>query len=275
MAAELPSPPESSLDDVTVFMPVGGRGTRAQEVTGNAPKHLIKLGNGQAVLDIACRGLQRAGFRNFVFCVGYHKDKIKDHIASETWIDTEGVDYNFSEEDEEALIGPERAVLRAIGTLGLEGNGLIVPGDMLLPWKGIAAMSRRHAERGTDITIGVTSHPAAYSAHFGRLVVDHSDRLLWCRDKPATAADTLPGSRNFTSATALAMDTSRFVEICNRLEAQAPIPTGSVDLRDRLLAAAIGSPEFTIEAYDTKGLVIDIGTKDTIQHAKENWAQYV
>lgn len=275
MAAELPSLSESSLDDVTVFMPVGGYGRRAQEVTGHAPKHLIKLGNGQAVLDIACRGLQRVGFRNFVFCVGYHKDQMKEHISSESWVDAEGVDYKFSEEDEDGLLGPERAVLQAIGTLGLNGYGLMVPGDMMLPWKGIAAMSRRHAQRGTDITIGATSHPAAYPAHFGRLVVDHSDRLLWCRDKPATAADTLPGTRNLTSAAALAMGTSRFVKICNRLQAQAPIPLGSVDLRDRLLAIAINSPDFTIEAYDTEGPVFDIGTKDTIEQAQENWTQYV
>ena len=105
---------------VTVFLPVGGRATRALEVTKDViPKHLIKLDNGLSVLEVVCRQLQIAGFRKFVFCTGHHQEQITAFVRGESWVSYENVSYNLSLESKP--LGPEGAILAAISSLGIIG----------------------------------------------------------------------------------------------------------------------------------------------------------
>jgi NDP-sugar pyrophosphorylase family protein len=275
-SGELPNPQEQSLDDVVVLMPIGGQATRAREVTGdNIPKHLIRLGNNQPVLDVVCRGLQRVGFRQFTFCVGHHKDQIREHIDSGSWVVSKGVEHEFSEE--KTPLGPDGAIMQAIDTLGLTGQGLVVPGDMMLPWDGIAAMNREHAKRGADVTVGVTSHVTDRTTDVGRMVVEEdSDRLLWCYGRTDDPGDSLPGSRNLTSAAAMALTISRYVMLCETyLDVHPDHVDKPLSLRDQVLPWAINVPDFQVDAYDTQGEALDLGTPANIYYGQENWEQYV
>lgn len=273
---ELTGSQELSLNDVVVLMPIGGQATRAREVTGGTiPKHLIRLDNGQAVLDIVCQGLQQVGFRQFAFCVGRHKDQIKKHIASGSWIATKGVEYEFSEE--KTPLGPDGAIMQAIGTLGLSGQGLVIPGDMMLPWGGIAEMSREHTKQGADITVGVTSHVTARTTDVGRMVVEsHSNRLLWCYDRTDSPGDSLPGSRNLTSAAAIALAIGRYVALCETyLDTHPEHLNKPLSLRDNVLPWAVSASDFRTDAYDTRGEALDLGTPANIRYGQEHWEQYV
>ena len=136
----LPECDEEVLRDTMVLMPIGGKATRAREVTNDIiPKHLIELSSGRPVLEFVLHGLQKAGFRHFIFCLGEHKDQIARYICEEKWVHDRLVSYDFS--IEEGLLGVDGAVMRAIKTLKLDGQGIIVPGDMLLPWDGLANMN--------------------------------------------------------------------------------------------------------------------------------------
>ncbi len=276
LPTELQSQMEQSLADVTVIIPIGGNATRAQKVTGDLiPKHLIKLGNGQPIVDNVCRNLQQVGFRQFVFCVGHHKDQIKDHISSGSWIAAKGVSYEFSQE--ETPLGPDGAVLQAIGLLGLKGQGLVVPGDMMLPWLGIADMTKRQPKDGTDVTVGVTSHVTDRTTDLGRLIVeDKSNRLLWCYGRSEEPGESRPGSRGLTSAAAMAISINRYKELCETyIKSSSSQVREPLSLRDQVLPWAVRANCFQILAYDLGGEALDLGSPSNIHYGQQNWEQYV
>jgi len=124
-------------------MPVGGKATRALDVTADViPKHLIRLGNGLPILEVALRQLQEVGFRRFVFCTGHHQEQISDFVRKETWRSYDSW-YELSVETQP--LGPEGAILAAISELGIAGQAMFVAGDVMVPWIGLAAMNERHA----------------------------------------------------------------------------------------------------------------------------------
>jgi NDP-sugar pyrophosphorylase family protein len=264
-----------SLSDVVVLMPIGGEATRAREVTGDKiPKHLVELANGQPILSFVLEGLQKAGFRQFIFCVGKHKGQIMDHIANEDWINSEDTLYDFSVE--EAPLGVDGAVMNAIETLGPIGQGMIVPGDIFLPWRHLATMNERHSQRGADVTVGVTSHLTPRTTDVGRMIVeDETDRLLWCYGRTENPDQDRPGSRSLTSAAATVISIARYVDLRDAYGQDNP-QHGSAPLsfRDDIASWAARTPKFDIQAFDIHGEALDLGTPANIHYGQDNWSQY-
>jgi len=266
---------DKTSNDTTVLMPIGGRATRARSVTGDAiPKHLIPMGD-KTVLDVVCQGLQTAGFRDFVFCVGHHSDQIRKHLSEENWITTDRVNYSFSQEV--VPLGVDGAILHAIGNLGLQGRGLIVPGDVMLPWQGVASMDKRHATWGSDITVGVTSYVTERTTDVGKIIVeDDSDRILWCYSREETNDTHLSGSQALTSAAATSISMEGYADICNIYLADTPEHGGApLSFRDHVIPWASRTGAFPIRAYDIQGEVLDLGTPANIYYGQDNWQNYV
>lgn len=260
--------------ETTVLMPIGGKATRARSVTGDTiPKHLIPLGD-RTVLDVVCHGLQAAGFRKFVFCVGHHSDKIREHIKGGTWVNDNSVDYAFSEE--KAPLGVDGAILHAIGELGLKGKGLIVPGDVMLPWRAIRSMDERHRSWGSSITMGVTSYATERTTDVGKIIVENdADRVLWCYDRSAQAEGKLDGSRALTSAAATSIDNEDYAAICQAyLDSNPTHANTPLSLRDHVAPWASSTSSFVIEAFDLQGEVLDLGTPENILYGQGNWQHY-
>lgn len=258
----------------TVLMPIGGKATRARSITGDAiPKHLIPLGD-RTVLDVVCQGLQAAGFRNFVFCIGHHSDKIREHIEDGAWIKDGDINYTFSEE--KAPLGVDGAILHAIGELGLKGKGLIVPGDAMLPWQAIRSMDERHRSWGSSITMGVTSYITDRTTDVGRIIVeDGADRVLWCYDRNAQAEGSLNGSRALTSAAATSIDNESYAAICRAYLSSNPAHGNTpLSLRDHVVPWASSTGAFVIEAFDLQGEVLDLGTPENILYGQGSWQHY-
>jgi D-glycero-alpha-D-manno-heptose 1-phosphate guanylyltransferase len=79
--------------NIDVLILCGGLGTRIRSVISDRPKSLAPIG-GKPFLDILLNELHEYGFQRIVFCIGYMKEKIIEHIDI-----TEKNDYSFSEED--------------------------------------------------------------------------------------------------------------------------------------------------------------------------------
>jgi glucose-1-phosphate cytidylyltransferase len=66
---------------VKVVILAGGHGTRLSEETAIRPKPMVEIG-GRPILWHIMKGYSAAGFHDFVICLGYRGDVIKDFFAS-------------------------------------------------------------------------------------------------------------------------------------------------------------------------------------------------
>jgi NDP-sugar pyrophosphorylase family protein len=271
-----PKSNHSTVAETTVLMPIGGRATRAQDITRDAiPKHLIRLNNGDTVLDTVCRNLQQVGFRDFVFCLGHHKDQMIDHLSKEAWISDENVTYAFAEETKP--LGVDGAILNAIGQLGLEGKGMIIPGDSMLPWENIASMARRHDQWGSDVTVGVTSHITDQTTDVGKIIVeDATERVIWCYGRTEATPGKLSGCTGLTSAGATGLTMAGYSDLCETyLASRTSGQDQTLSFRDHVLPWSALNNTFAIHAYDIQGEVLDLGTPDNLRYGQEHWQEYV
>ncbi len=262
---------DRTLGDVSVLMPIGGQATRAYDVTrGRIPKHLIELNDGRAVLDVVLEGLQAVGFRQFVFCVGVHADQIMNHINADNWLIDDDISYDFSVE--EHPLGVDGAILQAIEVGKLRGQGMIIPGDVFLPWGSLAAMNKQHAANGADVTMGVTSVITERTTDLEKIIAEeNTDRLLWCygREEP-TCAD-IPGVKRLTSAAATTITMERYSALCNSFRTD----DRPVSFRDDVALTAARSSEYDIRVFDVMGEILDLGTPANIAYGQAHWSSYV
>jgi NDP-sugar pyrophosphorylase family protein len=263
------------LSDVTVFLPVGGRATRALSVTEDViPKHLIRLGNGLPILEVVCRQLQAVGFRRFVFCTGHHQEQIASYVRWESWVSCRDVDYELSVEHEP--LGPEGAILAAMEALEAKGQALIIAGDMMVPWGGLAAMNEQHAHRRATVTAGLTGFVTERTTDVGRFIVDRRDgrivRLYGRTEQPRVGV----GEKALTSAGLSVVAIEPYVGLCRRYVDGLALDGKQIfGLRDDVLPWALREGEVGLYGHDLNGEVLDLGTPPNIRYGQKNWSQYV
>ena len=68
--------------DIKVVVLCGGRGLRLNELTQDIPKSMIMI-KGRPVLWHICTHFQSFGFNEFIFCLGYKGEMIKDYFKHE------------------------------------------------------------------------------------------------------------------------------------------------------------------------------------------------
>lgn len=75
--------PEQACDPrhIPVFILCGGKGTRLREHTETRPKPMVEVG-GRPILWHIMKGYAAHGFRNFVLCLGYKGDVIRDYFLN-------------------------------------------------------------------------------------------------------------------------------------------------------------------------------------------------
>lgn len=73
-------PPEPYLADRLVVVMAGGLGRRLRPLTERSPKPLVPIG-GRPLVELAVESLQKQGFRQVLFCVGYGAEMIQDHFG--------------------------------------------------------------------------------------------------------------------------------------------------------------------------------------------------
>lgn len=116
-----------SCADMQVAVLMGGMGTRLKELTTDRPKPLADV-DGKAFFEYEFALLLRAGFRRFVFLVGYHAGMIEDYFGNGSYYG-EGVSIQYSH-DGERLLGTGGAVVNALPLL--EEDFLLIYADSFM-----------------------------------------------------------------------------------------------------------------------------------------------
>jgi D-glycero-alpha-D-manno-heptose 1-phosphate guanylyltransferase len=71
----------------------GGLGTRLRPISGELPKVLMPFA-GRPFIDILIESLLPFGIKRFILCVGYRRDRIREHFRDKDY------EVEFSEETE-------------------------------------------------------------------------------------------------------------------------------------------------------------------------------
>lgn len=113
------------LSECQVVVLMGGIGSRLEEVTKSVPKPMIKICDIPFFL-YEFKLLALAGFKKFLFLVGYKSNQIQDYFGDGSSF---GVEINYSYDGQEQL-GTAGAIIKAYDKL--ENSFLLIYGDTLL-----------------------------------------------------------------------------------------------------------------------------------------------
>ena len=110
------------IEDLQVFILVGGRGTRLQSVVSDLPKPMAPIGD-KPFLHFLVSKLVRGGIKKICFLTGYKHDSIENYIDS---IHFNNVEFTFSREMEP--LGTGGAIRQAVDQFP-DHEFLVVNGD--------------------------------------------------------------------------------------------------------------------------------------------------
>ena len=179
---ELLDRPGPRLHEMTAVILCGGMGTRLREETEFKPKPMVEIG-GKPILWHIMKHYHHHGVRNFVLCLGYRGDAIRDYFLNyQTHISDVAVDLRsggvetLSNRDAEDW----RVVLAETGAETLTGSRIrqalrYVRGNTFFATYGdggsvvdLAALLAHHRRSGRSATVTAV-HP---SSRYGELSID-------------------------------------------------------------------------------------------------------
>lgn len=185
--------PPAPLADLDVVILCGGLGTRLREETEVKPKPMVEIG-GRPILWHIMKIYSRFGLRNFILCLGYKGDVIRDYFLN----------YRFNRSDIAVELGSSvveilgnaplddwRVVLADTGDLAQTGARIrraakYVRKDRFLATYGdgvsdiaIDALYECHVAGGQEATVTAV-HP---TARFGEIAVDNG-KVTTFHEKP-------------------------------------------------------------------------------------------
>jgi glucose-1-phosphate cytidylyltransferase len=150
----------------------GGKGTRLKEKTESLPKPLIEIG-GRAILWHIMKIYAAHGFTDFVLCLGYKAQMIKEYFR-----ESEGWAITFADTGEETNTGGRIKLIEKY----IDGEDFMVTyGDGVsdIDIKKLVAFHKAHGHIGTVTAVNPPSQ-------FGLLDIDSSGAVKRFREKPVT-----------------------------------------------------------------------------------------
>jgi len=151
----------------------GGKGTRLQPMVSDRPKALATFGD-TTFLDILIGFLKRNGFKNFILCVGYMKDQIKDHFKN-----TDDNAIIFSEENEP--LGTGGALKNAIPFVKSE-TFLVMNGDSICD---INFHDFYHFHKNANAILSMALVRTKETKDFGSVIMNESHEITSFKEKVA------------------------------------------------------------------------------------------
>jgi len=113
------------LSEVQVVVLMGGLGTRLKEFTKECPKSLVEVA-GKPFFDYSLELLKKAGFKKFLFLIGYRAEMIEEYYGNGN---AQGIEITYCYDGKE-LLGTGGAVRRAFDYL--EDDFLLMYGDSFM-----------------------------------------------------------------------------------------------------------------------------------------------
>ena len=158
---------------------VGGRGTRLRPLTDKTPKALLEV-QGKTITEHLFDLLKKYGIRECILCVGYLKDRIKEHFGDGSRF---GMSINYVEEDEPlGTAGPLKLAKKYLNDSFIVSNG-----DELKNIN-IPRMFRLHKRKNALATIALTT--VDEPSHYGVARLDGS-RIIEFVEKPVNPPSNL------------------------------------------------------------------------------------
>jgi NDP-sugar pyrophosphorylase family protein len=214
----------------------GGLGTRLAGLLPDTPKVLAPVGE-RPFLDILVGELARRGLRRFVLLLGHRAEQVRAHVEERRRQWPAGVEFEFSIEP--GPLGTGGAVRLAADFCAR--RFFLLNGDTYFDLD-VAALMRAHARTRGIVTIAAAQ--VADAGRYGRLEVDHDDRITRFREKDAAAGPGLINAGIYLVESALL----------------PRIPAGrAVSLETEVFPALLAGGE-TIGVSAQSGSFYDIGT---------------
>ena len=158
---------------------VGGRGTRLRPLTDKTPKGLLEVHN-KSIIEHLFDLLKKYGIRDAILCIGYLKEKIKEHFGDGSKI---GINITYVEENEpQGTAGPLRLAKKF-----LKESFIVSNGDELKNIN-IPRMFRLHKRKNALATIALTT--VDDPSHYGVARLDGS-RIVEFVEKPSIPPSNL------------------------------------------------------------------------------------
>lgn len=151
----------------------GGRGKRLSPLTDKLPKPLLKVGK-RPIVEYSIYRLQKAGVRNFTFCLNYLGEMIQRHFG-------DGSEWNaeFSYIYEHAPLGTIGGA--ALKTGFVYDDLLVINGD-LLTTINFEKFYQFYLDEDADLAVATI--PYRVNLAYGILEMDENNEVQSIREKP-------------------------------------------------------------------------------------------
>lgn len=160
----------STFQYMQVVVLCGGKGTRLSEYTEEIPKPLINVGH-RPVLWHLVQMYKRFGHKDFIFCLGYKGDKIKEYFQNE-----KGVKIEFVDTGEEANKA-ER--IQKVKHLVKDDNFFVTYGDDLSD-VNLKKLLEFHKKNKKTVTLTAVN----LESQFGILELNKKSEVIGFKEKP-------------------------------------------------------------------------------------------
>jgi len=232
---------DSSPENPTAVLLVGGLGTRLRPILPSTPKPLAPIGD-IPFLQLLILQLRSQDIRRLVMCTGHLADQIEEEFGDgRKW----EVKIYYSRES--SPLGTAGALKFAGHYLSLNSDFLVLNGDSFLELD-IRRFLCFHRQQDGWATIGVRRVPDA--ARYGTVKLDALNRVVRFIEKTGLQE---PGLINGG------------VYVFNRAILEQ-IPNGVCSLEKDVLPGIV---EHGVYALEQKGMFIDIGTPEDYARAQE------
>ena len=229
-----------AVDSIDVVILCGGLGKRLRSVMVDCPKAMVKI-DGHPFLDILIGYLAQCGFQRFILCSGYKREFIKKYYQRKK----NRLQIKFSEEEEP--LGTGGAIKKAQPLIH-SNPFLVVNGDSFCQFDALKFLEF-HKEKGAVISMAVTE--SKKSDDYGNVILDGSNQII-------------SFSENLNA------EDSQFINAGVYLfqhEVFSLMPwINTFSLEQDFFPKIVGSAFY---GYIIKGPLIDIGTSERYQKAKE------
>lgn len=226
----------------TVVLMVGGLGTRLGELTTNCPKPMLPI-DGKPILEIIVRDLMMSGFSDFIFCVNYRADVIKDYFGDGSRFGEIKIRYV----QEEKRMGTAGAL--SLLPAEISGPILVMNGDIVTK-VNYSGLIEFHTEHQAKATMAVRNHEV--QVPFGVVSVKDG-RIQSIKEKPILSSLVCAGIYVIDSSTLSKIPQGEFFDM--------------PEFFSTLIENGLSAQAFPVHEY-----WLDIGQRDDLVRAETEYA---
>jgi NDP-sugar pyrophosphorylase family protein len=234
----------NKLSEIDVLILCGGMGNRLREVVNDRPKPMAMI-NQQPFLDILIEYFSSFGFRRFILCTGHMSDVIQNHYESNT-------QYHIIISGETYSLGTAGSIKNAEKHIKTE-SFLVANGDSFCS-ADLDEFYNFHETRNTLMSMVATQSEDV--SDYGTVVLGNQNKVIEFREKDKNETN------GFINAGIYLFQ--------KEILASVP-PNTKYSLEYELFPKLLKK---NIYAFISRNELIDIGTPERLEEAKEYFTKY-